>query len=236
MGKFFNIFFTVKKVLRYILYVDILFIFIYNIWLLQIPERVQWGYEFGVIVHTLSLSYISAFIFFFVNIHHSQFKSRVKGRTYVHNKISKISRLNRELHTILKDYLEPDATKELGEEELTEEQIRAVCKKINVKQPVKVSSIVDHTFGDWFQYFNYIHEEIMEVISSLARQNLYNDDELFEILFKIENHFDTYLNRFKGNQVNVQDDKLHYFDDGIVSFNLLIKELIKYREKLDKYN
>ncbi|WP_161515509.1 hypothetical protein [Priestia megaterium] len=236
MKKFFIIFSTVKKELRYILYGDLLFVLIYNIWLLNIPEKISWGYEIGVIIHTLCLSYIAAFIFFFLNIHHSQFKSRVKGRTYVQNKISKISRLNMELHSVLKKQLNSENEEELEKRILTEEQIKTACTEINVKQQVKVTSTVDYVFGNWFQYFNYMHKEIMEVISSLAQQNLYNDEELFEILFKIEFQFDAYLNRFKGNQVNVKEDSLNFFKDGIIGFSSLTEELIKYREKLDKYS
>ncbi|HEM48924.1 MAG TPA: hypothetical protein ENO27_01810 [Caldithrix sp.] len=40
-----------------------------DFWLINIPERVRWGSEFGIILSSLSMAYIASFIFYIVTIH-----------------------------------------------------------------------------------------------------------------------------------------------------------------------
>ena len=122
-----------------------------------------------------------------------------------------------------------------GEKTLTPDLIKECCCKINPYEPLQVNGVQTFTLSNWFEYFNYQHSEINEVIFSLSKQTLFNDDELMELIVKLENHFDTYLNRFKGQLANFEKDNLSYFDDGIIGFNNLTINLRDYLKKLDKY-
>ncbi len=74
------------------------------------------------------------------------------------------------------------------------------------------------------------------MLSFLSKQSLYADDELNEILVNLEDHFDNYLNRFKGERANFEKDNLDYFNDGIIGFNTYTHKLREYLKKLDKYS
>lgn len=235
MKKILYRFISVNKSLRYGLLFALAFVITYVFYLANEPEFLPYFYEIGKITYTLSLSYISAFIFFFINQHLSQFNSKVKGRTYTHNKIQKIIRLNTELQQALIRYGDIETNGNLGKKTLTKDLVNKCCSKINPYQPVEVNGTQTFILSNWFEYFNYQHTEINEVISSLSKQSLFNDDELTEIIIKIEEHFDIYLNRFKGQQVSFEKTDLSYFDDGIIGFNNLTVKLKDYSNKLNKY-
>jgi hypothetical protein len=225
---------SVRKPLRVTLLCAISFVLSYNFYLEQKPGFIPYAYQFGKLFYTLSLSYISAFIFFYINLHISSFNNKVKGHTFVHNKARKVIRLNTELIHALINYGKME-TKLSGEEKFSKALIQECCKIINPYKPIKVNGIKSMYFPDWFMYFNYQHKEIKEVILAISQQTLLNDDELIEIMIKLENQFDTYLNRFKGEKVNFEEDNLDFFSDGIIGYSNIIQELERRIKELSKY-
>ena len=69
MNKLFKYFLTTRKDLKILLLIAIVAYFVIELWLKRYEELFDGGYEIGQFFSMLSISYISAFIFYFIVVH-----------------------------------------------------------------------------------------------------------------------------------------------------------------------
>ncbi len=228
--RFWKRFATVKPYLKYPLYGATIYVLSYNFWLINVSELFNYAYELGKLINGLSLSFISAFIFAFVNVHLTNYADNVKGARYINNKISKIIRLNKELIIAIKNENSAEVKVKINNQTLEQ-----YCSNINPNNEITIRYRSEITFSNWFELFNYIHIEIKEIIQFLSAQPLYKDSELNEILYNLEDQIDNHVNTFKGYKVNVKNSNLDYFISGIIGFNYYCLQLSAHLPKLGSY-
>jgi len=81
---------TFEKITFAVFFISLIDIFVYKIWLLQIPEWFPYAYELGDIVFVLATAYIASFVFYFLVTFLPQRKQKQNVYKYVNYKVELI--------------------------------------------------------------------------------------------------------------------------------------------------
>jgi hypothetical protein len=101
----------IDKRLKIILLLAISIVIIIDFWLINIPEKVVWGYEFGFIIRALSMAYIASFIFYFVTVHIKSKRDKRNIKPYISKCISDILGIHNGIHNSIQNTAKPDIYK-----------------------------------------------------------------------------------------------------------------------------
>lgn len=104
MKKYFN---NIDKSLLIILIFSIIVIVSIDFWLINIPEKVSWGYEFGKILYPLCMAYIASFIFYFVTVHIKNVKDKNNIRPYIYKNATSVIGFHTGIHNSLQNSAQP---------------------------------------------------------------------------------------------------------------------------------
>jgi len=178
MKKLFKDIISIRKDLTIILFVVI------SVIILEVSRSEA---KLNAVISGLCLSYISAFIFYFLVVHLKQQRDKdniyqyIARRTYiiVSDTKSLISSFKKESRIGLKS------------EYPTEEELEEVCKKINPNSnaPLLIGGL-DH-YASWIQYLNYHKDRAENAIKKIYVGMQYLDSNYIKLLMGIEDcvHF-----------------------------------------------
>ncbi|MGX5748001.1 hypothetical protein [Bacillus toyonensis] len=219
-----NRFASVRRGLRWLLYLAVVWVIIYEFYLVDIPEWFPKASVLGAITDKICFAYITAFIFFFVNIHLSGYTHKVKMYKYVRNKAELIRVISTTLMQNIKKASELDENSILGKEELIE-----ISRKIDPREPIKSVGLLKLEFNNWFDYIDYIDLETKRLIKDLLfiRETL--DADTLKILTDIEDCLTLHVNLTKG--VYVDNINLEFWIEGIYNYLEFCQKLTKHLEK-----
>lgn len=114
---------TFEKITFALFFISIIGIFIYKIWLLQIPGSFPYAYELGDIFFVLATAYVASFVFYFLVTFWPQRKQKQNVYKYVNYKVELILNNFRDILSLTS---------------LTEVDISAFDYKISVKEYSKL--------------------------------------------------------------------------------------------------
>jgi len=80
-----------------------------DFWLINVPEIVSWGYEFGKILYPLSMAYIASFIFYFVTVHIKNVKDKTNIKPYIYKNVTSVIGFHTGIHNSLQNSAKPSA-------------------------------------------------------------------------------------------------------------------------------
>lgn len=118
----------IDKRLKIILLLAIPIVISIDFWLINIPEKIVWGYEFGFIIRSLSMAYIASFIFYYVTVHIKSNRDKKNLKPYITKCISDILGLQNGIHNSMQNTAKPSIY--LGKITFTKEDYHDLLSKI----------------------------------------------------------------------------------------------------------
>lgn len=98
---------NINKWLLLILIFSIVVIVLIDFWLINVPEKVSWGYEFGKILYPLCMAYISSFIFYFVTVHIKNVRDKTNIKPYIYKNVTSVIGFHTGIHSSLQNSAQP---------------------------------------------------------------------------------------------------------------------------------
>ena len=223
---------SIRKDLGFLFIGALLTVCIIDFWLSDIPELFSGGYKLGQIIYKLCMSYISAFIFYFLVVHIKQQKDKENLYLYVSKKVHIINSSASGLISAISKA----SNITLIEKFPSKEELDIICKLINPNTNAPLILGPRDNYANWIQYFNYSKKRSNDATEKVFRKMPFLETELVNILARIEdNDFFTVLPHFTYDRP-IGNQDITVFKQCLFSYFELIKELEKYAEKkLFKY-
>ncbi|MHA2957317.1 hypothetical protein, partial [Priestia megaterium] len=170
----------------------------------------------GGIYRNLCFSYMTAFIFYFLNVHLQNYKTKMKNYKYVSNKIVRLAGMSGDLVYAL-------GVK--GEEVPGKEELEKLCKETVSTNSVLYSRL-SYEFENWYDLFSYIDVETRKIVKDLLAVKESLDPDVLMMVINIENWIELYLNDTLGKLI--QYPNLEHYAPIIHEYRKLSSELESY--------
>jgi hypothetical protein len=234
MTNFFNLIKTLRKDLSFLFIISLVTVCLIDFWLINVPEIFKKGHTFGPIVEKLCLSYISAFIFYFLVVHIKQQNDKKNIYTYVAHKSISIIAYGQ---TIGRD-LAKAANVTLKEYYPSRHELLEVCSKVNPyseEAPLLISMTGQK--ANWFQYFENYRQQTMSAIQDIYAKMPFLDTKLVRHLSLIENSdFLSVTKAIANIPFQFKNENLLNFTTSIQTYLDTVKEFDKYyKANIKKY-
>ncbi|PEN67159.1 hypothetical protein [Bacillus toyonensis] len=231
-----NRFKAVRGELRVLFYIAVIWVVAYEFYLVNIPEWFPKAAVLGVITDKICFAYITAFIFFFVNLHLAGYAHKVKTFRYVRNKATLIRSMSIKLMLNIKKAAGVDGNENSI---LSKKEFIELCKKVDPRKPIQSVGFLSIKFDDWFNYMNFIDLETNRLVKDLLfiRETL--DSDTIRVLTDIEECLALHVNLTKGAYAGNTD--LETWADSIYDYVELCKKLVghldeKYKGYAEEYH
>ncbi|PEZ83073.1 hypothetical protein CN374_29105 [Bacillus cereus] len=217
--------FSVRKDLLLMFLMTLVWITLYDFWLINIPEIFPKGAVVGSIFYKICFAYITAFIFFFLNVHLQNYKAKVQTVKFVTNKIKDIELHSRDLMlTILGQTYDERSFEELLEK----------CKTINPKEPStyglsKLAYAVVRP--DWRSTFHFVNVSTKRLVVDLVSVNHLLDSKTLSLITEIEQILAEEIDVHYGYHIHLIEDldRREYYNN--MSLKYWAKSIFEYRKK-----
>lgn len=223
---------SLRPIIFHLFILAIFTIFLIDFCLSEIPQLFNGGFKLGQIIYKLSMSYISAFIFYFLVVHIKVQNDKYTVYPFVKLMVSRI--INQATITI-ESMSKASQVKVVGKFP-TIDEMKELCKGINPYADAPLVFSGKQTIqANWLQYFEYGKNQNDKLTQKIFAHLPFLDAELVTLLVKIQNnsHFST-IAMFSNTLIGNKD--LEYFQDGFTEYLNLVLELQEYsKRKLDKY-
>lgn len=219
---------TVKKNLLILFAITSISVLLRDFWLIHKTEWFPKAATVGDIYYKLCLSFIAAFIFYFINIHLPAEKLKVKMFRYISNKTSQICNLETGLIVSIQIYSNIDRSAFNDVYSLLEQETDECCKIINPNDQFMLYTHIKIPFNNWFEGFNYIYHESKKTIDDLLQIKECLDSNYLEILTTIEDCLGK-INLSKGG--SLANTNLEFYSNDIKEYTRLCDKLSKYKRK-----
>ena len=232
MNKYWRCIKSIRQELLILFIIAFLTIILIDFWLIKVPQKFDGGAKIGSIVYRLCISYISAFIFYFLVVHLKNQKDKENIYSYISSKINSIVLDSKDLAQSMS--IESDVKMEGTYP--TEEELNSICKVINPhsKAPLIINRVSN--YANWIQYLNYYKERSNKTTQKIYLKMHFLDSDLVNLLAKIEDctYFESIGLMIKIMPIGNID--LLAFAPELMKYFDLIKDLEKYyNEKLIDY-
>lgn len=228
-----QLFKTLRKDITVLFFVCIATIICIDFWFKDIPEIFSGAAKIGDIIYKLCLSYISAFIFYFLVVHIKAQKDKVNLYSYVAKKVDMV--IGSCLGIIVE--ISKSANISLIDKYPSEDELSGICININPnsKAPLLLSNN-SNNYANWIQYFEYEKRRSNDATEKIFRKMPFLDTKLVNLLANIEDcvHFMVIGHVVATMPIRNQD--LLFLKEGLSKYFILIKELEAYaNRKLNDY-
>lgn len=217
---------TLRKDLASLFILSVLTVSLIDLWLININQLFSIGHTLGVVVEKLCLSYVSAFIFYFLVVHIKQQNDRENIYSYIAIKSNLLIAygqvIGRDLanasNVKLKNYY-PDR-----------EELLEICSKISPYSEAPL--LVNFTTGQkatWFQHFENYRLKSMETIQEIYAKMPFLDTQLVRHLSEIEE------SQFFALSKAVSQFPLQFKNDSLSNFYSTIMDHIVIVQNFEEY-
>ena len=217
---------AVSPYLNLALVISIVSVVVIEAYLLEIPEIVSWGAEFGAVYYKLCLSIMASYIFYFIVVHLKVQADKENINAFVATKAYGVVRNYKAQLQALKKAAAFTADTEY----LTKEEVEQVFKAINPldNAPLLLRQLGNH--ANWLQYMKYHNDRTQELIKKTFVKMPFLDSKLVRLLAEIDDcsHFNT-IDFFVNTHLRNKDMSAwagHFFE-----YSIKCKELQEYNEK-----
>ena len=233
MTNFVELIKTLRKDLSFIFILCLAIVLCINFWFIDIPELFKNGSKVGILIEKLCLSYISAFIFYFLVVHTKQQKDKKHIYEFVAEKSLHIISYGQ---TIGRD-LAKDANVKLKEYYPSKDELIEICYKID---PYSEPSTLVSRFGhklNWFLHFENYRQETMTAINEIYAKMPFLDAKLINHLSLIESsNFFSFTKGMQNLPFKAKNENLLNFSDTIFNYLNTVKEFEEfYNKNIKKY-
>lgn len=214
---------TIKKELIILLFTSLITYFLIEVVLMKFSEIFSGAYELGQFFSKISISYISAFIFYFIVIHIKSEKDKENINEWVGYKAHSIIT---DAHLFIQPLMQVD-NKNARFKKLTKEELHLLLKSIK-RRDKQAPYIVKDQKITWLEWFEKQKKSTQESIKEIFVRYPHLDSEFIKIITRIENSIFFY-----------QWDLLYYtlpFDETFAIYEPQIQTYLQLIEELENYS
>ncbi|OLO25282.1 hypothetical protein BTA37_29420 [Priestia megaterium] len=212
-------FMTMNKIVRWLFGAAVAWVLLMDFWLVNITAKYQFLAVVGSLCRNLSFAYITAFIFYFFNVHLQNYKLKVRTFRYINNKCVNLEELSIALIMSLEESAKEEHS---GYQKKAKQDIKKLCLKVHPLQPLKYGEF-EIPFENYYVLFNYIDLETKRLFKDLLSVKDSLDSEMMMLLTFIENCTSQHLNYSSG--IALANDNLNFYSKYIYQYRSLCKEL-----------
>jgi len=226
---------TMNKLVMCLFYIAVTWVLLMDFWLVNVPARYEFQATIGVLFRNLSFAYITACIFYFINVHIQNYATKVNSYRYINNKIAKFRELGRSLMTSIKEdggFTEPE------DKSLSEQEVIEICLKIHPYREVKLDyGRLSIEFKDYYTLFVFIDSETKRLVNDLLAVKESLDSEIMMLLTFIEDCTENHINSSKGRPIKEShsESDLGSYARGIYYYHELCNKIEKHLWENKKY-
>ena len=169
---------TLRKDLSIILAIAILFIFVMDMWLKNIPAPNSFFVAIGNFWYALSIAYVSSFVFYFFVVHYNRQKEKSSLYGYIGGLFNMIINDGK---SIFADMVKK-AGLNIDPKKMTQEQIEIMCSSTNPLAPSTIMDFNGTHYINWLEYLDYYRNRKEEYLNKILKQMQYLDVEFVNIL------------------------------------------------------
>lgn len=223
---------TLRKDLGCLFIGTLLTIFLIDFRLIDIPEKFVGGYKLGQIIYNLCLSYVSAFIFYFLVVHIKEQEDKKNLYPYLSKKVYKVIKNALELIS----ELAKASNTTIANKYPTTSELDSMCKNVNLNTNAPLLS-GRRNYPIWIQYFNYLIKKSNNATDKIFKKMQFLDTELVNMLAEIEDSDFFFIVDYMANKNEpIKDSDLTFLQSSISEYFELIIQLEKYADnKLANY-
>jgi len=233
MTTIFKLITTLRKDLAFLFMLALLTVCVIDFWLINIPELFNGGHVLGTIIEKLCLSYISAFIFYFLVVHIKQQKDKKNIYNYVAIKSNLIIAYGQ---TIGRD-LAKAADVTMKNYYPNKNELLEICSKVNPYSETPLLINFTGQKANWFEHFENYRIRSMDAIQEIYAKMPFLDTQLVQHLSKIENsQFFSLSKAISPYPIQFKNDTLLNFFSTIFDYINVVKNFEDYyNAKIKQY-
>jgi hypothetical protein len=209
--------FTIPKLLNYLLIASLVIIVLIEL-LSDTHEIVPFGAEFGRFVYSLGLSYIAAYIFYFVSVHLKEIKDKKTINPYISKQVFSIISLGKSMLEELKFASKVETVASFP----TINEVEEICQKIDPESDAR-SGYLDGSRDNWFGWLMHCKTHHQERSLRLMSKIIFLDTALIPLISALDESrlFQklritielTRMNTIKSDMILFKSDLFAYFSD-----------------------
>ncbi len=226
MSKFLRLIKTLRKDISVLFIICIVTIFAIDFWLKGIPEFFNGGAKIGDIVYKLCMSYISAFIFYFLVVHIKAQKDNENLYAYVTKKVymvigsclGLINEMAKASNITLNDRYPNDV------------ELTTICKSIDphANAPLLLGGIGN--YANWIQYIDYQKKRSIASTAKIFAKMPFLDTTLVRLLTNIEDSSHFMVMDGMVQMMPLRNQDLTSFQKTMADYFVSVKALEDYAE------
>ncbi|NVO11749.1 MAG: hypothetical protein HXX16_17450 [Bacteroidales bacterium] len=242
MRKLYKYFITARKDLKWLLLLSIVIYFTIEVVLIRYDELFTGASKIGQFFSKLSISYISAFIFYFIVVHIKSQKDKENIYEWVGHKAYSIIT---SAHLFIQPLMQIN-DKKAKFEDLKEKDLSKLLKSID-RTAKQAPYLINGENATWLEWYEYLRKSTEDSIKEILVRYSHLDSEFIKILSRIENSLFFYqwnlLYNFEYDktfgiyEVQIQtylkliDDLQIYADSNFKKFQFRTSEFVGYTRK-----
>ena len=220
---------TVRKGLRKLALASIIFIFLMDLWLKNIPAPNEFFYICGNFFYGLSTAYIASFVFYFIDVHYKRQREKELLYGYIGHYFKLIIEDGKSIFT--------DMANSIGYpvkfESITPKDVITICSKINPKANSTIKLWNNDSYVNWIEYLEYKRKRMIDFLSKIQLQ--LTEPEFIKIIIEISDSdifagLNIMLSLNKHNQLE-NTSFGNGLEDGFIQYMELIKTSERYYKK-----
>lgn len=203
-------------------------ILLIDFWLIGTSEIFPGGYKLGQIIYKVSLSYISAFIFYFLVVHMKQQKDKENLKSYIGQKARLVVL---QYKTVIRDLLKGSGLP-LESEYPKDSEIEAICIKINPHDQAPMLLYANSKMNaNWAQYLAIHKERSDEAIKKIFTKMPFLDTILVNKLVNIEDCSYFLQIPWVERTMPIKNQDITFLSKEIIKYRDMIADLENYINK-----
>lgn len=202
-------------------------ILLIDFWLIDIPELFFGGEILGKVVYKLSLSYISAYIFYILVVYYKEYKNKMILYPYFskHTKAVLVNGSN------LFSEMSGKINLELTENFPNSSELLTLCKTIDPNSNAPLVHYITGQYLNWFLFFDHYKRRTIESSGRVLSKLIFVESELIDILSRIEEcQLFIVIDLVKGI-MPIRNKDLSQYEKLFHDYIDLLKELQAYYDK-----
>jgi len=224
MPKIIKYFLKVRKDLLTILITAILTYFSIELWFNNYSEIFQGANKIGQFISKLSISYISAFIFYFIVVHIKNEKDKENINEYVGYKVYDILT---SAHLFIQPFLQIE-NKKASFDDLEIIKLHTLLASI-IRDSKDAPYIVNDKNGTWLDWWEYLKESTFKSFAHIYVRYNHIDTKLIKILTRMENSL--FYTQWDMLYINEYDKTFGLYSTQIKMYLSHVKDLQDYADK-----
>ncbi|WP_165727950.1 hypothetical protein [Pseudoalteromonas sp. 31A1] len=175
-----------SKHLNFLLALTITLLLIIVFFSNYIPSIFYWGSDFEKLIYTISLSFITSYIFYYVVVYRKELKDKENISTYIYTVLFRItSRNNILIDNIFNNIFDPPDIKVAGN--ISYNEMKVILSKVDTNSVI--TDLKFESIGEgitWLEYLKFYSLNVQKDINKLLNLLPYLDSELAKLLIELD--------------------------------------------------